>query len=165
MVLLSPCARPTTSVSALMSSKRFATRLASLQSHRYAYWKVAFGAFADHPLNGLGSGAFEVRWLERRKIRESVADAHSLYIETAGELGLVGLLALATFLAGVAIAARACMRTDPVLAAGPLAAFVTWSIHAGLDWLWEMPAVSLLALALAAVLLARAESAPTDSPG
>ena len=53
-----------------------ATRLASLQSHRYAYWKVALGAFADHPLNGLGSGGFEVRWLERRKIPESVADAH-----------------------------------------------------------------------------------------
>ena len=141
-----------------------ATRLASLQSHRYAYWKVALGAFADHPLAGLGSGGFEVRWLQRRKIHESVADAHSLYIETAGELGLVGLLALAAFLAGIALAAIACMRSDPVLAAGPLAAFVTWSIHAGLDWLWEMPAVSLLALALGAVLLARAGSAATDQP-
>jgi O-Antigen ligase len=141
-----------------------ATRLASLQSHRYAYWKVALGAFADHPLDGLGSGGFEVRWLERRKIRESVADAHSLYIETAGELGIVGLIALAAFLAGIAMAAAACMRSDPVLAAGPLAAFVTWSIHAGLDWLWEMPAVSLPALALAAVLLGRADSAPTEQP-
>jgi hypothetical protein len=136
------------------------TRLASLQSHRYAYWKVALGAFKDHPLAGLGSGGFEVRWLERRKIHESVADAHSLYVETAGELGLVGLVALAVFFAGVFVAARVCFASDPALAAGPIAAFVVWAIHAGLDWLWEMPAVSLLALGLAATLVARAEAGP-----
>jgi O-antigen ligase len=136
------------------------TRLASLQSHRYAYWKVALGAFKDHPLAGLGSGGFEVRWLERRKIHESVADAHSLYVETAGELGLVGLVALAVFFAGVFVAARVCFASDPAQAAGPIAAFVVWAIHAGLDWLWEMPAVSLLALGLAATLVARAEAGP-----
>ena len=139
-----------------------ATRLASVQSHRYSYWKVALGAFADHPLNGLGSGGFEVRWLQRRTIHESVADAHSLYIETAAELGVVGLIALAAFLVGVFLAARRCLASDPVLAAGPIAAFITWAIHAGVDWLWEMPAVSLLALGLAALLVARAEAAPTE---
>ena len=59
-------------------------------------------------------------------------------------------------------AARACLAADPVLAAGPIAAFVTWAIHAGLDWLWEMPGVSLLALGLAALLVARAEAAPPE---
>jgi hypothetical protein len=139
-----------------------ATRLASLQSHRYSYWKVAFSAFEDHPLNGLGSGSFEVRWLQRRTIQESVGDAHSLYVETAAELGLVGLLALAAFLAGIALAARRCAVADPVLAAGPIAAFTVWAIHTGLDWIWEMPAVSLLALALGALLVARSGAPPTE---
>jgi O-antigen ligase len=139
-----------------------ATRLASLQSHRYAYWKVALGAFKDHPLIGLGSGGFEVRWLERRTIHEAVADAHSLYVETASELGLIGLLALGAFGGGIVVSARRSMGADAVLAAGPIAGFVTWAIHAGIDWLWEMPAVSLLALALAALLVACAESAPTE---
>jgi O-antigen ligase len=139
-----------------------ATRLASLQSHRYAYWKVAVGAFADHPLAGLGSGGFEVRWLERRKIHESVADAHSLYVETAAELGLIGLIALGALIAGIVLAARRCMASDVALAAGPLAAIVAWAVHAGLDWLWEMPAVSLPALALAALLVARSGTAPTE---
>ena len=49
--------------------------MTSLQSHRYAYWKVALGAFKDHPLIGLGSGGFQVRWFERRKIQESVVPA------------------------------------------------------------------------------------------
>ena len=71
-----------------------------------------------------------------------------------------GLLALGAFLAGVIVCARRCMAADEILAAGPIAGFVTWAIHAGLDWLWEMPAVSLLALALAALLVARAD-APT----
>ncbi len=140
------------------------TRLASTQSHRYAYWKVALGAFADHPLDGLGSGGFQVRWLERRKFEESVHDAHSLYIETLAELGIVGALALAAAGLGIALGARAALRADAVLAAGPLAAFVTWAIQTGVDWLWEMPAVSLIALALAALLVACGDSARPAAP-
>jgi O-antigen ligase len=141
-----------------------ASRLTSVQSHRYAYWKVAFGAFEDHPLAGLGSGGFEVRWLQERKIHESVADAHSLYIETAAELGLVGLIALAAAIAGIVLAARRSLSADRVLAAGPIAALIAWAIHAGLDWLWEMPAVSLPALALAALLVAQSEAAARERP-
>jgi len=135
-------------------------RLASLQSHRYAYWKVALGAFADHPLNGIGSGGFQVRWLAKRDFREAVQDAHSLYLETAAELGIAGLAALAAFIAGIALAARRTIRRDAALGAGLLAGFVAWASQAGVDWLWEMPAVSLVALLLAAALVAAAEHAP-----
>jgi hypothetical protein len=141
-----------------------ATRLTSVRSHRYEYWKVALGAFADHPLIGIGSGGFGARWLEHRTINESVSDAHSLYIETAAELGVIGLLALAAFFAGIGICARDCLRADPVLAAGPIAGFVTWAIHAGVDWLWEMPAVSLIALGLGALLVAQAQSERPTQP-
>ena len=39
---------------------------------------------------GIGTGSFRVEWLLRRDRDESVRDAHSLYLETAAELGLVG---------------------------------------------------------------------------
>jgi hypothetical protein len=141
------------------------SRLASLQSHRYAYWKVAIGAFADHPLKGIGSGSFSVRWLRERHFREAVLDAHSLYLETAAELGVVGLAALAALIAGIALCARDAMRRDPALGAGLIAGAAVWASQAGVEWLWEMPAVTLIALALAATLVASAEGdVATASP-
>jgi hypothetical protein len=55
------------------------------------------------------------------------------------------------------MAAREVQRTDPVLAAGPVAGLVTWLFHASIDWDWEMPALTLVAIALAAMLVARAD--------
>ena len=56
------------------------------------------------PVAGRGAGTFELAWLEQQPIPVSVVDAHSLYLETLAELGLVGLgllvLALAPPLAG-----------------------------------------------------------------
>ena len=132
-----------------------ASRLGSLESQRYNYWKVAASSFADHPLWGTGSGGFLVEWRRERPAGSApAADAHSLYLETAAELGLVGLALLALFIGGVAATGVRVMRHDPALAAGPLAALAVWALHAGLDWDWEMPAVTLVALPLAALLLA-----------
>jgi O-Antigen ligase len=136
-------------------------RLASVQSNRYAYWKVAVEAFADHPLTGEGSGGFRSAWLREREFRESVRDAHSLYLETAAELGLVGLLALGLLVAGCALAA---VRAGPA-AAGSVAALAAFALHAGIDWDWELPALTLVALALAARLIATQEDAAArDAP-
>ena len=85
-----------------------AARLTSVKSNRYDYWRVALRSFADHPLLGEGSGSFRVIWLRERPYREAVRDAHSLYVETAAELGLAGLaclLALGGVAAGAARAA------------------------------------------------------------
>jgi hypothetical protein len=137
-----------------------AARLTSIESNRYEYWPVALRAFGDDPLKGLGTGGYQVAWLRERPIPEGAFDAHSLYLETAAELGLVGLLALGLFLGGGAWAAVRAQARDPVAAAGLTAAGAVFLVHAGLDWLWEMPAVSLPALLLAAGL-ARLAEAPT----
>jgi len=135
-----------------------AGRLASTQTNRYQYWRVAAGSFADHPLLGVGSGGFQVEWLRERNLRESVRDVHSLYLETAAELGLAGLAFLLVMLAGVVAAARrAAMPTAT-------AACAAWALHAGLDWDWEMPALTLVALLLAAALCAAAEPPPPRAP-
>ena len=133
-------------------------RLGSADSNRYSYWRVALEAFADAPLRGHGAGSFGVLWLRERTIPEVVRDAHSLELETAAELGLVGLLLLAAFLGGVAACAARARRLAPAAAAGPAAALAVGAAHSALDWDWELPAgVTLSAILLAGVVIALAE--------
>ena len=137
------------------------SRLVSLQSNRYAYWRVALRAFASEPLHGVGAGGWAVDWLRWRPFAEGAQDAHSLELQTLAELGLVGLALLAAFLAGVGIAARAAYRVAPGAAAGAIAGCVVWLAHSPLDWDWEMPAVTLIAVVLAGSLLALPEAFAT----
>ena len=132
------------------------SRYISLESRRYDYWRVAIHAFRDQPLRGVGAGGWAVYWLRWRPIDEGAQDAHSLPLQTAAELGVVGLALLAAFLAGVGIAARRAMKLAPALAAGPLAGVVAYAAHAPLDWDWQLPALTLVALLLAGSLLALA---------
>jgi hypothetical protein len=131
-----------------------ASRLATLQSNRYSYWRVAWRAFKAEPLHGVGAGGWAVYWLRYRPFDAGAQDAHSLYIQTAAELGIVGLALLATFLASLAGAARSAWVADPVRVAGPIAGFLVWIFHAAVDWDWQMPALTLPALLLAAGVLA-----------
>jgi O-antigen ligase len=134
-----------------------AGRLASADSPRYEYWRVALRSFADHPVEGVGAGGFAVEWLRERSEARTARDAHSLPIETLAELGLVGGAALALLAGGVAVAARRVHRFDPVLAAGPAAALTAYAFHASIDWDWEMPALTLVGVALAGLLLASSD--------
>ena len=140
-------------------------RLASTGSNRYAYWRVALRTAAHHPLRGVGSGGFAVEWLKHRDIDELVRDAHSLYLETPAELGIVGLAFLLLFLGGIIACAREVYAVDPVLAAGPIAALTAFALHAGIDWDWEMPALSLVAITLAGLLVSRAGAAYERAAG
>jgi O-antigen ligase len=129
-------------------------RLASIESNRYDYWLVAGRMFRSDPLIGGGSGSFATEWRRERTINDTAIDAHSLYFETAAELGGLGLLALALFIGGGAKAALQAARSNRSAAIGPLAALAALAVHAGLDWDWEMPAVSLIGLLLLGSLLA-----------
>ena len=140
-----------------------ASRLTTVSSYRYEYWRVALRAFGREPLTGLGSGGFRVVWLKERPISESVRDAHSLELEIAAELGLPGLLALALMVGGVGAAARTALRCDAALAAGAAAATLAWFVHASIDWDWQLPAVTLPAVVLAGALISVAE--PRAGPG
>src|SRR5205085_280310 len=103
------------------------TRLASAESNRYAYWRVAIAAFAAHPLAGVGSGGFRQEWRRRRSIQDPARDAHSLYLETAAELGLAGLVLLTAAIAAVVMSAMAAQRREPAAAAGLVAALALWA--------------------------------------
>jgi O-antigen ligase len=134
-----------------------ARRLTTVHSNRYEYWRVALVGFGDQPLHGVGAGGFRVLWLKERTVDESVRDTHSIEFEMASELGLVGLLTLALLIGGTAAAAREALRRDRAAAAGLAAALLAWLLHASIDWDWQLPAVSLPAIALAGALIALAE--------
>jgi hypothetical protein len=95
-------------------------------------------------------------WQKERKTTQHVINAHSLYLEVLGELGIVGLvlllIALALILGAFAYRARG---PDRALFAALLAAGLAWAVHAGVDWDWQMPAVSLWLFACGGAALAR----------
>ena len=76
----------------------------------------------------------------------------------------MGLALLVAFVAGIGLAARRAYRAAPGAAAGPIAGVVVYLAHAPLDWDWQMPAVTLIALVLAGSLLSLAESAGVELP-
>ena len=111
------------------------------------YWHVAWHQAREFPVAGRGAGTFELAWLEEQPIPESILDAHSLYLETLAELGVVGLGLLALALAPPLLAA---FRGASAAAAGGYVAFL---FHAGVEWDWEMPAVTVAGLLCGAALL------------
>jgi hypothetical protein len=139
-------------------------RLFSLSgSNRSEYWRVAWREWTDHPVLGGGSGSFQRFWLRHRNNDLPVRDAHSLYLETLAELGPLGLAFLLCALA-VPLAAIGAARSHP-LAAGALGAYVAYLVHAGIDWDWEMPAVTVAALACGIALLLAARGAESRPLG
>ncbi len=131
-----------------------ASRLTTLQSDRYTYWRVAMDIFGQQPLRGVGAGGWSVAWLRMRPHNVGAQDAHSLPLQTMAELGVVGLILLLTFFGGAALAARQALTHRPALAAGPIAGVVAYVAHSPLDWDWQMPALTLVAIVLAGFLLA-----------
>jgi O-antigen ligase/polysaccharide polymerase Wzy-like membrane protein len=142
-------------------------RLATLKTNRPSYWKVALRGFVDEPLTGVGAHGFQQLWLQKRHIAESVQDAHSLYLETAAELGVIGVLLLLTWLGGVAgaVVRLIGLPGGRMLVAGWIAASAAYLVHAGLDWDWEMPAVTLPFLALTGAALGAAADREVDRHG
>jgi O-antigen ligase len=134
-----------------------ATRYGTLQSNRYAYWRVAMRAFAHEPLIGVGAGGWSVWWLRYRPFADNAQDAHSLELQTLAELGLIGAVLLGAFFFGVGWAGRDAHRLAPAAATGPIAGVAVWLAHSPLDWDWQMPALTLVAVILAGGLLAVAE--------
>jgi O-Antigen ligase/Tetratricopeptide repeat len=118
---------------------------------RLDFWDVAWSDFRAHPWLGSGAGSYERYWLEHRPNSSKVRDAHSLYLETLAELGPVGLALLLTALAIPVVAAASARRHQLVPVA--FGGYVAYLVHTGVDWDWEMPAVTLTALLCGAAIL------------
>jgi len=127
------------------------TSLTLSLSGRLPLWRQAWHDWEAHWASGSGAGTFEQYWLRHRRTSAYVRDAHSLYLETLAELGPVGLALLLAALA-IPLVAAAKARLHP-LVPGALAAYLAYLVHAGGDWDWEMPAVTLAGLFCGAALV------------
>jgi O-antigen ligase len=126
-------------------------------SHRYQYWQVAIHAFNTSPWKGIGPGTFQFYWAQHQTLGEFVRNAHSLWIETLAEAGIIGLLLIFGFfafalIAGCVRAARmpAELRLPVATAVAGVAAFCA---AAAFDWVWQIGVMPLIALLLVAVAL------------
>lgn len=134
-----------------------AARLTSAQSTRSDLYRIAFDGFTAHPLIGDGAAGFRVRFLRERQSYESVLNAHSLEVETIGELGIVGIALLLVFLGSIvagAVHTRVNSRGGLGRSQGAAVsgACTVWIVHGAFDWDWQMTAVTGVALILAATL-------------
>ena len=129
--------------------------LSARSSGRKEHWDVALAAYRRDAFHGSGAGMYGSDWARDRETGSSVQDAHSFYIELLGELGWPGLamgaLALLVVLGGFAWRARG---PDRALFAMLLAGALAWAAQASVDWLWEMPAVTLWLFAFGGAVLA-----------
>jgi hypothetical protein len=134
-------------------------------SGRWQFWSAATDQWREHPLAGGGAGSFEPWWAQHGTLDWFVRNAHSLWLETLGELGVIGLLLLAgAFGVGIASGlARLRGRVDEerVTVAALIAVVLGFVVGAALDWVWQLPALAALAL-LSLGLLTGPATAPGD---
>lgn len=131
-------------------------RLTTARGGRSDLWDVALDGFGDAPLRGLGAGAYEVLWYERRPNPSIVRNAHSFPLETMAELGILGAAALAAFMASVVTAVVRSRRHRLALTSAQTAAVagavVVWLTHAAVDWDWQLPGFTGFVLLLLGAL-------------
>jgi hypothetical protein len=141
-------------------------RLLTVSSgNRWAWWREAGGAFADEPVLGWGAGSFGVARRLYRVSPNDVQQPHSVPMQFLAETGAVGaalgLGALLLLTAGAVARTRALAPGRERDVAGALvAAAVAWLVHAGLDWDWDIPGVTVPVLAFLGVLGARRDATP-----
>lgn len=133
-------------------------RLQSINGNqRYQLWQSALDQNASAPLVGRGSGTYE--YWHNRTGRDGgfVRDAHSLYLETLGELGIIGFVLLMVFVGvvvvgGILTVLKVSSRVRPQLAAA-LAACVVVAVASAADWVWELAVLPMVFMLLAGTLI------------
>ena len=95
----------------------------------------------EHLLTATAPGTFEYVWYERRPSLLIVRDAHSLYAESLGEIGIVGSVCSLGALVAPLVAAVRGGGLGSRGSGSP--AFVAWVTAAALDWHWEMVGVTI----------------------
>jgi hypothetical protein len=144
----------------LRSDDTEGSRLGSGGGNRYDYWRIAVKQFRDEPLRGVGAGNFESTYFIERRTDENITQPHSLALQSLAELGLVGTLLLAVFVAGVLAGFLARVRsgkgegrtTSLAVAAGGM--WLIWLTQTSVDWLHTIPGVTGVAMCAAGVLVA-----------
>jgi O-antigen ligase len=116
---------------------------------RWQLWQAAWKEFKSKPVNGHGAGSYQAWWARHGTLPGFIQDAHSLYLQVLGELGIIGLVLLVgAFLAGLAAAARRLLRAEGeqrIVLAASSSVFVAFAVAAAVDWMWQLTIVSVVA--------------------
>jgi hypothetical protein len=157
-----------TSVTGVVSGNTL-SRLGTLSgSRRYQYWVTAAHAFEHKPIAGIGPGTYEFYWAQHGPLYEFIRNAHSLYLETLAETGIVGFLPLIGFLLALLIAGLVrALRAPPlsrVALAGATATLAAFLVSAGYDWMWQLSCAPVAALLLGAAIVAYRRPSAESQP-
>jgi hypothetical protein len=138
-------------------------------SGRWQFWTAAADQFREHPWRGGGAGSYEPWWAQHGSFSYFIRDAHSLYLETLAELGVVGFTLLVAALVVGLVAGIASLRGAPEAHRSTLAVltatFVAYALGAGIDWMWELTVVSVVGIACLGLLAAAASARDGPRPG
>lgn len=119
---------------------------------RLAFWQVGGRLALGEPLKGHGLGTFNLAYyLEYLGGRWYSRFAHNHYLQTAAELGAVGLGLLLGFLATFVKKSYLSIRQGdyPAYYLGLLPAAAAFLIHIGGDFSWNFPGAAVVFFALA----------------
>jgi tetratricopeptide (TPR) repeat protein len=146
------------------------SRFAGGGTNRYDFWTVAWDAFREEPLRGIGVENFQEEYLLHGESGEQPRYAHSLELGALSQTGVVGgLLLLGAIAAALAAAlrVRAAGPAERAAAAAAAALFAYWILHASVDWFWEFAALTgpaFAALGMAGALAPRLAPPAGGSP-
>jgi len=110
-------------------------------SGRYQFWGAALHAFGSNPIKGIGAGNYQLYWNAHPEAPLWILNAHSLYLETLAELGILGLPLVLGFLGTAAVSGlRRIGHGLRAEVAAALAVLAAGALSAGLEWTWQLPA-------------------------
>ena len=142
--------------------------LSAGSSGRWQQWGSAIDEFESAPGLGKGAGSYEAWWAQHGTLQGFVKDAHSLYLESLGELGIVGfLLIVGAILTGIVAGLRRALARageERLAIAAVWAGLVAYAFAAGIDWMWEMTVVSVVAFALLGLVTSSAAAGDDPKP-
>ena len=135
-----------------------ADRFASISGNgRWQYWGAAADANSTAPLIGVGPGNYELWWAENGDLPGFIRSAHSLFMETLADVGIIGLLLLAGFFGTVLVAGVRKTMLSPdrerEMLAGATAAAFAFTLATGVDWSWKLAVVAVVFLMIAAAIV------------
>jgi hypothetical protein len=131
---------------------------------RWQFWTAALHEWESAPIIGRGAGSYQAWWAEHASFSYFIRNAHSLYLEVLGELGVVGFLLLGgAFAYGGFVAVRNTLShsgEERILAAALLGVVLAFYVAAAVEWIWQLTAVSAVGLVALGLL-----TGPAGSPG
>jgi O-antigen ligase len=140
------------------------SRLTAVGSVRARYWNDALKIWKMHPLTGVGAGGFATARTRVRTDTLDVQHAHGYLVQTAADLGVLGLaVSLALLAAWLAATARTlgtirrgARQTPERLGLMTLVCVVVvFGVSSLVDWTWFVPGNAVPALLCAGWLAGR----------